>query len=181
MPARYSYDQSLVHTVMLSSEHNLTEGSRQHDWLEKDLASVNRTVTPWLVVEVHRPVYSPEVYDWSGPIVTEGMKDEVEDLLRAHRVDLVISGHYHSYFRSCDGLYGYKCGNGGPTYVVVGTGGAPLDSDASRVIPNGYTDAYDRTNWGVGRASVYNSTAMHWEFVAVGGNVTDEVWLTRDR
>ena len=55
---RYSYDQSLVHTVMLSSEHNMTSGSRQFKWLENDLKSVNRTVTPWVVVEFHRPLYS---------------------------------------------------------------------------------------------------------------------------
>lgn len=55
---RYSYDQSLVHTVVLSSEHNMTVGSRQYDWLEKDLMAVNRTITPWVVVEMHRPLYS---------------------------------------------------------------------------------------------------------------------------
>jgi len=54
----YSYDQSLVHTVMLSSEHNMTIGSSQYVWLENDLAKVNRSITPWLVVEMHRPMYS---------------------------------------------------------------------------------------------------------------------------
>ena len=54
---RYSYDQSLVHVVVLSTEHDMADGSPQHTWLEKDLAAVNRTVTPWIVVEMHRPLY----------------------------------------------------------------------------------------------------------------------------
>mmetsp|Transcript_20024 Transcript_20024/g.43387 ORF Transcript_20024/g.43387 Transcript_20024/m.43387 type:complete len:484 (-) Transcript_20024:5185-6636(-) len=56
----YSHDQSLVHTVMLSSEHNITKGSKQYIWLEEDLAAVNRIITPWVVVEMSRPVYSKQ-------------------------------------------------------------------------------------------------------------------------
>jgi len=211
---RYSYDQSLVHTVVLSSEHDMASGSRQHAWLQKDLAAVNRTITPWIVVEMHRPMYreypllssgsfalslsltsstlivsfrmtstDSEIFDktkWQAPTILEGMQEQIEDLLHSHRVDLVLSGHYHSYFRSCSGLYSYRCDNGGPTYVTVGTGGAPLDGSAqSSVMVNHYTEALDKTRFGVGRASVFNATHLHWEFVAVGGNVTDEVWLRK--
>lgn len=118
-----------------------------------------------------------------GPKVQEGIQNEVEDLLYTYQVDLVLSGHYHSYFRSCDGLYAYKCyQHGGPTYITVGTGGAPLDKYLnSSLSPNHYTAFFDETNFGVGRASAFNATTMHWEFVAVGGNVTDEVWIQRDR
>mmetsp|Transcript_13572 Transcript_13572/g.22119 ORF Transcript_13572/g.22119 Transcript_13572/m.22119 type:complete len:201 (+) Transcript_13572:1079-1681(+) len=176
---RYSYDQSLAHTVMLSSEHNMTFGSSQYVWLEKDLAAVNRTITPWLVVEMHRPMYNSRL-NWMDLMVSAGMQNEIEDLLYTYHVDLVISGHYHSYFRSCDGLYSHKCANGGPTYITVGTGGAPLDGNTTLLIPNHYTEFFDKEHFGVGRASVFNATSMHWEFVTVVGNVTDEVWLTRD-
>ena len=198
----------------------MTFGSEQYSWLEKDLVAVNRTVTPWLVVEMHRPFYSecegvmprcragvmerrfsgrrfvllivlsvPPLFtdsemesQWQDLIVGQGLQNEVEDLFHAYQVDLVISGHYRSYFRSCDGLYAYDCDNGGPTYVTVGTGGAPLDTPAASLIPGpaSYTAAVDHEHFGVGKASVFNATVMRWEFVAVGGNVTDEVWLTRD-
>jgi len=176
----YSYNHSLVHTVMLSSEHNMTSGSDQYIWLEKDLAAVNRSITPWVVVEMHRPLYNKQVgVAWANLMVAEGMQNEVEDLLHTYQVDLVLSGHYHSYFRSCPGLYAHVCNNGGPTYITVGTGGAPLDSKATSMIPNQYTEHFDNENFGVGKASVFNATSMHWQFVAVGGNVTDEVWFTR--
>ena len=112
-------------------------------------------------------------------MVSEGLQEEIEYLLYTYQVDLVLSGHYHSYFRSCQGLYSYKCANGGPTFITVGTGGAPLDDNSMSLMPNQYTEFFDKTHWGVGRASVFNSTALHWEFVAVGGHVTDAIWLTK--
>lgn len=172
---------------MLSSEHNLTSGSDQYEWLENDLKSVNRTITPWLVVEMHRPMYNSVRY-WGGATVALGMRSEFEDLLYEYRVDLVLSGHYHSYLRTCDGLYRGECKSGGPTYVTVGTGGAPLDGDGVGFIPNGWTEVYDNRRHGVGRAGAYNASAMLWEFVAAdddggsgGGAVTDSVWLRRNR
>ena len=112
-------------------------------------------------------------------LVAAGMQDEIEDILYMHRVDVVISGHVHSYFRSCDGLYTYKCANGGPVYLIVGTGGDSFETFP--LLPTIFTEHSDTTRFGVGRATVYNDTVMHWEFVAVGGDITDEVWIRRDR
>lgn len=183
----------------------MTLGSRQYDWLEKDLKAVNRKITPWVVVELHRPLYSKfllarllaldlihcKVYilipiplvdsgsdEWAEQVEV-GMQDAIEDLLYTHRVDVVISGHAHSYFRSCDGLYTYNCAKGGPIYLVVGTGGESLEDVPE--LHNQFTEYSDDTRFGVGRATVYNATVMHWEFVAVGGDSTDEVWIRRDR
>jgi hypothetical protein len=41
---------------VLSTEHDLQPGSRQFKWLEHDLARVDRCQTPWLVVNMHRPM-----------------------------------------------------------------------------------------------------------------------------
>ena len=68
---------------------------------------------------------------------------------------------------------------GGVNGVTVGTGGAPLDGNQSQILPNQYTEMFDKSKWGVGSASVYNASMLHWEFVAVGGDIIDEVWLTR--
>ena len=183
----YSFDQSLVHTTVISGEHNLTKGSPQHNWLKKDLASVNRTITPWLVVETHRPIYNSETHEMHKPVVQLGLQNSIEDLLHEFQVDVVIGGHYHSYFRSCDGLYEYKCDSGGPTYITAGTGGAPLDGNMSQVIdPHHYTMKFDKSKWGVARASVYNSSMLYWEFVAVDhnktlGSIIDKAWIIRYR
>jgi len=52
----YSHEYASVHTTFLSSEHNLTVGSAQYEWLAQDLAAIDRSRTPWVVVEIHRYV-----------------------------------------------------------------------------------------------------------------------------
>jgi hypothetical protein len=164
---------------MLSSEHNMTIGSAQYKFLEQDLSSINRTITPFVVVELHRPMYINKKYRTSDAIGV-AMRDEIEDLLHLHQVDLVISGHYHSYLQSCEGLYREKCSSGGPQYVTIGTGGAPLGCSGRK--PNGpIITKFDDEHFGVGRVSVYNASALHFEFVGLGEEVVYDFWLLRQR
>jgi acid phosphatase type 7 len=61
----YSYNAGLVHWVMVagycpemkltSTQPCLAPGSPQLVWLENDLASVDRDITPWVVVVFHEP------------------------------------------------------------------------------------------------------------------------------
>ena len=103
----YSMNIGLAHIIMLSgycplqkgkslknTQPCLQSGSNQRIWLEKDLAGVDRSVTPWLIVLFHQPyVNSNTVHS----IASEGISVQVviEDLLYLHKVDLVISGHVH--------------------------------------------------------------------------------------
>ena len=43
---RYSYDYGIVHFIMMSTEHDFRDGSRQYKWLENDLKNVDRKKTP---------------------------------------------------------------------------------------------------------------------------------------
>lgn len=56
--AYYSFDASTVHVVMLNSYTYSNVTSLQYAWVEQDLASVNRKVTPWVVVVMHAPFYN---------------------------------------------------------------------------------------------------------------------------
>lgn len=181
----YSYDYAMVHTVMLSSEHDLSLGSPQHAWLAEDLAAVNRTTTPWIIVELHRPLYEGEAI-WYQNSVGIGLRFAVEDLLFDYRVDLVLAGHYHAYHRTCDGLYRSRCDNGGPTHITVGSAGAKLDE--AWLYRNGWSAEFIRGEYGYGRITVANATALHFEFVRAGdqddpeaGKVHDDVWIRRHR
>lgn len=61
----YSYNVGLAHIVMVAgyctemtstkTQPCLASGSRQMEWLKADLASVNKTVTPWVFVVFHQP------------------------------------------------------------------------------------------------------------------------------
>lgn len=175
----YSYDVGSIHTIVISSEHDLRPGSPQHKWLESDLKNVNRKAkTPWLVVESHRPMYHSEMV-WEDNAVGLGMRSMFEPLLRTYRVDLFLAGHYKSYVRTCDGLYQSKCRNGGPTHVTVGgpMGGAEYNGT---MYEQNWTEAF-ATGWGYGRVTVANATALHWEYLDTTGKVRDEVWIARRR
>ncbi|XP_068659967.1 probable inactive purple acid phosphatase 27 isoform X2 [Aristolochia californica] len=45
----YSIEQGSVHFSVISTEHDWNEGSEQYEWIKKDLGSVNRARTPWIV------------------------------------------------------------------------------------------------------------------------------------
>lgn len=51
---RYGFDYGCIHFVMMSTEHNFTQGSVQYIYLVNHLKTVNRTKTPWLIFSGHR-------------------------------------------------------------------------------------------------------------------------------
>ena len=50
-----------VHMISLSTELDYSPGSAQYGFLVSDLQKVNRTLTPWLVANFHRPYVSADV------------------------------------------------------------------------------------------------------------------------
>ena len=101
----FSFDWGPAHFVALDTEVN---GDDQIAWLEADLARADR---PWTIVYAHRPPYSSGPHGGDG-----GFEARYGDILRAHGVKLVLTGHDHHYerFHPIDGV----------TYVVTGGGGA---------------------------------------------------------
>jgi hypothetical protein len=174
----YSFEFASTHVIMLSSEHDLSSTSRQYRWLERDLRSVNRLKTPWVIIEIHRPLYNSFNLPDGQNVVGIAMREEIELLLMEYSVDLVLSGHYHSYLRTCNGLFQGVCNNGGPTYITVGTAGAEL-SHASLYEQN-WTEA-SFVEWGYGKVTVFNSSTLLFEFMADDkkGTVKDYVWLSK--
>lgn len=178
----YSFDFGSVHTVMLSSEHDCTEGSSQHAWFLNDLKSVDRQVTPWLIVELHRPMYNSENYpsDYSTGL---GIARCYEDLLVEYEVDMVLAGHYHSYLRSSK-LYHNQKNESGIYHYTIGSAGASLDSAA--LYPNlDWVEFFD-DDFGYGRITVHNASTLLWEYIrnqesADNGGipvVVDSAWIT---
>jgi Calcineurin-like phosphoesterase len=62
----------------------------QVDWLKSDLAKVDRTKTPWVVVSMHRPYYVSAQND-SADVCLDCQK-AFEPLLISYDVDLVLHG-----------------------------------------------------------------------------------------
>jgi len=106
-PFWYGFDYGSAHFAVISTEHDLSHGSRQYQWLEEELASVDRCVTPWLILLLHRPMYVVYPHK-SNRDVGEHIQASLEDLLERYRVDATIAGHVHSYYRTCP-VYGNTC------------------------------------------------------------------------
>ena len=52
-PFYYSYETGPMHVVMLGCYVKYLRDSKQAEWLRRDLASVDRERTPWLIVGMH--------------------------------------------------------------------------------------------------------------------------------
>uniref|UniRef100_A0A2N9EWH6 Purple acid phosphatase n=2 Tax=Fagus sylvatica TaxID=28930 RepID=A0A2N9EWH6_FAGSY len=158
----YSIEQASVHFIVISTEHDWSENSEQYAWMKKDMASVDRSKTPWLIFMGHRPMYS------SGGIlsVDDNFVKEVEPLLLANKVDLVLFGHVHNYERTCS-VYQQKCmamptkdksgidiydhrNYSAPVQAVIGMAGFSLDK-----FPNGVK------TWSISRFSEFGYLRGH--------------------
>ncbi|XP_027909131.1 probable inactive purple acid phosphatase 27 isoform X2 [Vigna unguiculata] len=140
----YSIEQGSVHFTVISTEHDWSENSEQYAWMKKDMASVNRQKTPWLIFMGHRPMYTSH----PGLFSSENKFNEaVEPLLFQNKVDLALFGHVHNYERTCS-VFQHKCKamptkdkNGvdtydgrnysAPVHVVIGMAGFTLDNFSS--------------------------------------------------
>ncbi len=106
-------DRPLIQFFALNSNRLLKEGSdpEQISWLSRTLSGSKAV---WKVAYFHHPVYSP-----SGPHEQElGLRSNIEKILTASGVQVVLSGHSHYYARM-------KPQNG-VTYFVSGGGGKDL-------------------------------------------------------
>lgn len=140
-PFWFSFEYGMVHVTMFDTETDfpnapdspggsadLNSGpfgitNQQLEFLEADLASVDRTVTPWLIVGGHRPWYTTG----AGNGCTE-CQAAFEPLLYKYGVDLAIFGHVHNSQRFTPTNNSIADPNGmnnpkAPMYIVAGGAG----------------------------------------------------------
>lgn len=118
----YSVDIPGAHVVWLTSYiagDDFSHKSIQYKWLEADLKKVDRTKTPWLIVNWHAPWY----HSYSAHYLeNECMRQSYEPLLYSYGVDLVFNGHIHAYERTKP-VKNYTVDECGAVHIVIGDGG----------------------------------------------------------
>lgn len=180
-PFWYSHSVASVHFVVLSSEHDLSPGSDQYQWLEGNLRRVDRCATPWVVAALHRPLYVVHPHKINRQ-VSEHLRDRIEPLLNDYEVDLVLSGHVHAYSRTCNALDG-RCvdsDEGGMVHITVGTGGHRL-THMKHEQPD-WLEQAEAGRYGYGRIEVDGQDGLLFEFVgSEDGRVYDSVRLRNSR
>ncbi|XP_058103240.1 purple acid phosphatase 15 [Magnolia sinica] len=115
----YSFNAGGIHFIMLGAYIDYNKTGNQYKWLERDLANVDRSVTPWLVATWHPPWYSSYKAHYRE---AECMRVEMEELLYSYGVNIIFNGHVHAYERS-NRVYNYTLDPCGPVYITVGDGG----------------------------------------------------------
>ncbi len=104
--AYYSFDYGNVHFIVLDShDSDRSADGAMLTWLRNDLATTTRD---WVVAYWHHPPYSKGSHDSDSSSQLVDMRENALPILEDEGVDLVLSGHSHSYERSflLDGHYG---------------------------------------------------------------------------
>ncbi|KAK0540349.1 hypothetical protein OC842_000537 [Tilletia horrida] len=196
-PFWFSFEYGMAHIVMFdtetdfpsapdspggSSSPNLNSGpfgapNQQLQFLEADLASVDRNVTPWLIVAGHRPWYTTSSSNTSNDGCT-ACRDAFEGMFYKYGVDAALFGHVHNSQRLGPVFNGTADPAGlndpkAPLYIVAGAAGnvEGLTKVASQ--PS-YTAFANGVDYAFATVSVTNATNLKIQFIrSTDGAVLD--------
>lgn len=179
--AYYSFDYGNAHFVVLdSTESSLAVGGPMYNWLEADLQANS---ADWLIIAWHHGAYSRGSHNSDSDSFMTAMRRNFVPLVESHGVDLVLSGHSHSYERS--------------KFITGHTGNASTFSDTLHTVQAGSgreddTGAYTKTLGATNAGTVYavvgssgqtsggllNHPAMYVSYNELGSLVLDVDGLT---
>lgn len=213
----YSFDHGPVHFVALSTETDFANAPRntflegdefsdyghfgdQLAWLENDLKAANasRQATPWVVVGMHRAMYTLLASDADGkPTGTSAaLQAAFEELFIKYAVDVVVAGHVHAYERHYPIARGERVADGvsadgsvyaspkAPVYIVTGAAGNSEghDSEASNATTVAWNAVSDGKHYGISSLTV-NRTALAFSLIGTeassSGTILDAFTITK--
>ena len=119
----YSVDYGPVHLIALDTEAAFLSSARrqeQIDWLVSDLQASQQQ--PWRIVFFHRPPYSSGTEHGSDLAIRQAFGP----LFEQYNVQVVLTGHEHSYERSVPWRESTNTNWQAVTYAVTGGAGAAL-------------------------------------------------------
>ncbi|THZ14343.1 Metallo-dependent phosphatase [Aureobasidium pullulans] len=195
----YSFDHGMAHFISLDSETDLGNGlggpdegqplnsgpfgayqNAQVDWLAADLAAVDRTKTPWIIVMLHRGWY----VDYPGGCTA--CQQAFEPLFNTYGVDLVLTGHNHFYQRNAPTKNGQPDTNelnnpSSPWYIVNGIAGH-YGGKAGYTLNPPYSRFVQNQHYGWSRLTFHNCTHLTHDFVVSNDDsVSDTATLYKNR
>lgn len=200
-PRFYSFNAGLTHWVMLDGnpwmgyddEVELGMVRPQYNWLQRDLASVDRRATPWVIVLSHYPIYdAADTGNKMGPadVASRNLGAfSVAELLDKYSVDMYHAGHVHHYLRTWPVVNGSVTQKSyrnprGTVYIVNGVGGAvdtdPFDPKENwEAFRDDYNDCKPFCRRGYGRVTVMNATHLMYQQMTTDSTVIDEITLEK--
>lgn len=174
----YSFAYGNLYVIQLSSEHNLTQDSPQWLWLQSTLASIDRSATPWVMVTLHRPMYSTQMCETGDYVVSLHLRNSLDPLFEHYNVNIVLVAHTHSYERTCP-LRGGVCRDDGVVHLTVGSAGAGLEGCGYSSQLGTFSQSHINA-WGYLRAETTDNDVTFQFVLDSDGSVYDEYTLTRN-
>jgi len=180
--AYYSFTYGPAKVIMVSSYSSMEPDSIQYNWILDQLQSVKRTVTPWLLVTLHTPIYNTFGLHQKDPQIAAAKK-HLEPLFVEYGVNMVFSGHIHAYLRTSNVAMGEVTPKG-PMHITVGAGGRKCEAPFKSIEPEPWVEVRDATNFGFGMFRILNQTHAMWNWIHTGQTDDrdfNEVWRSDER
>jgi hypothetical protein len=180
--AFYSYQHGLVQIIVLSSYSDATVGSVQYEWLEQELQTMDRKITPWLLVSFHAPLYTT-FQGHVDELEAVNMKQAMEPLFVKYGVNIVVSGHDHGFMKSHSLAFGQVDPTGlSPIYLTLGAGGNREEHPPGyrHEEPEAWVAERNLQEYGYGHLFVSNATHALFDWVRDGTPVKlaqDQEWI----
>ena len=209
----YSFNYAFVHVISLSCEsdfpnapsENLIDTTTQINWLKSDLASIDRSKTPWVIVQCHRPWRGSTAVDdilEGGILNCPSCRAAFEDLLIEYNVDIYLTGHVHWYERIClnsksfflsfhlkeiflsifqDTINTTNYVNpDSPVYLTVGSIGSPEGS--SQLYRRSDDSCFLSTEPGLGKLTLLNPSFATFTFYRTSDlTIIDQIQIIKER
>ncbi|KAB8416369.1 hypothetical protein FH972_024888 [Carpinus fangiana] len=183
-PFWYSFDYGSAHIVMINTETDFPSApdapggsarldggpfgapNQQLQFLEADLSSVDRRMTPWVIVAGHRPWYT----NGGSSTPCAPCKAAFEGLFYKYGVDVGVFGHVHNLQRFAPiyngtvdpaGLHNPKA----PMYTIIGGSGNIEGHSTITPKMTGNVFAYN-SHFGYGSLTFHNRTHLGVDFWA---------------
>jgi hypothetical protein len=156
----FSWEAGPIHYISVSSffPDGYGANSRLTQWLQKDLAAIDRSKTPFVLVTLHAPWYNSNTeHQGDG----EAMRVALEPMLLAAGVNAVFAGHVHAAEFSAP-VANNQVDPAGITHFNIGDGGASLYKKWIKN-PASWSLFRDAT-WGHGEFTVHNATHATWNW-----------------
>ena len=133
--AYYSFDYANIHFIILESyETDRSVGGAMYNWAQSD---IQNTSQQWIIALWHHPPYTKGSHDSDTESNLIQMRQNFLPMLESNGVDLVLSGHSHSYERSyfLNGHYGTSgtFNSGAMTVGASGDGDGKVDGTGAYI------------------------------------------------
>jgi len=158
----YSFDSGLAHIIYLNPYTNTSATSLQYNWLLNNLESIDRSVTPWIIVVMHCPWYSSNVNHYADS-QTVLMRESMEDLFYDFKVNIVFNGHVHDYERTYP-VYRNETDIHGPVYITIGNAGNLEGLDNKYYDEPKWSAFRNGTDYGYGMLTIINKKTLLWRW-----------------